>query len=285
MASLDRDPNATVMRENQLTHMIKLVKEARKVAAEKKEAQLSSAVASQSSSRPGTYYQSSYIDDQRMDQFRAAVYLVVHCAEVINYLAERSDACRSVLKRLKWSWLIVGADQYTFEGFMGGNEACGVREMTRGRMVRACLKSSIALGQLPRPVLQPCYSLSYHVEDAGTPEVNGLYRFDGFFPPGASDTVDTVTPKFARVDPVSGKRFTIFRCSATESQQWYISELSDKPGTTSDVDYYYLKDTTGQGLPEGRWNTCASGTKPAPKHLVPIKATPNPEDDLLEYFL
>jgi len=114
--------------------------------------------------------------------------------------------------------------------------------------------------------------------------VNGVYRFDGFFDAGVSETVDTVTPKFARVDPTTGKRFTIFKCSATESQLWYISEISDKPGTISDIDYYQAKDT-GSGLPEGRWITCGSGVKPAPKHITINRTTPLPHDELLEFFV
>jgi hypothetical protein len=273
MISLNYDPNARLLREQYLVQLTKLVKEGKRLAAERKEGQLATT---------RTYYPSTYADE-RVDHHRAAVFLVMHSADLINYLALHSDACRSVLKQLKWNWLVQAVDVNSFESFLGGNEFCGVREMTRGKTVRTTLRTAISLGQLPRPLPQPCFTLAFHVEDAGSVEVNGLYRFDGFFPPGASDNVDTVTPKFARVDPATGKRFTIFRCSATESQLWYISELSDKPGTINDIDYYQAKDT-GSGIPEGRWITCGLGVKPSPKHLVSQRAIPNPEDDLLEYF-
>jgi hypothetical protein len=198
-------------------------------------------------------------------------------------VALRSDACRSVLKQIKWSWLVSASESNSYESFLGGNEHCATRNIIRGHEVRKLSRAAAALGQLPRPVAPPCFTLNYYVEDAGSVEVNGLYRFDGFFPAGASETVDTVTPKFARVDRITGKRFSIFRCSATDSQLWYISELSDKPGTTNDVDYYQAKDT-GSGLPDGRWVACGQGLKPAPKHLIPQRTIPNPEDDLLEFF-
>ena len=295
LASLDLDPNARVLRETQLTQLIKLLKEARKTAAERRETIQSarsnalSSAASASSTATSYYHQQQqqqhYGEDQRMgEQYRAAVLLVIHGAEVLSYLSARSDACRAVLKQLKWAWMATGADQLAFESFLGGNEMCGVRELGRGRLVRDALRSAVALGQLPRPGGLPAITLAYSVEDAGTPEVNGLYRFDGFFAPQASATVDTVTPKFARVDPVTGKRFTLFRCASTgESLQWYISEVSDKPGTSSDVDYYSLKDVTNSGLPEGRWGVCGVGAKPPPKQLIPIRGPPNPVDDLLEY--
>jgi len=270
--ALDLDPNAKAVREQHINYLVRLVKETKRQASERKEAQASRTA----------YYTSAYADE-RQETHRASVLLITYVAELLTSLALKSDACRSVLKQLKWSWMVQAGEINSFESSLGGNESCATRNIERGRAVRRMLRAANALGQLPRPIVPPCLSLSYYVEDAGTSEANGLYRFDGFFPPGASETVDTVTPKFVRVDPTTGKRLTIFRCSASETQLWYISEVSDKPGTTSDIDYYQSKDT-GTGLPDGRWTTCGQGTKPAPKHLTPHRAIPNPDDDLLEYF-
>jgi len=271
--SMDLDQNAIRIREHYLTELIKLVKETKRISSQRREVQ---------NSRVPYYATTSYVDD-RMDNQRAAVILISYVAEMIASIATKSDACRCYLKQLKWSWLVQASDVNSFESYMGGNEQCSVREVEHGREVRNLLMAATALGQLPRPTLTPSLTLSFHVDEAGSQEANGLYRFDGFFPPGASETVDTVTPKFARIDPGTRKRFTIFRCSATDSQLWYISELSDKPGTTSDVDYYQSKDS-GSGLPDGRWVTCSQGIKPAPKHLIPHRVIPNPEDDLLQYY-
>ena len=270
---LDLDPNGLPVREHFLTELIKLVKETRRQAVQAKETQGARSM----------YYPSAYADD-RMDTYKASILLITHVGAMLANLAKKSDACRAVFKRLKYSWLVQAMEVSSFEPHTGGNEACAVRQVERGREVRDLHRTAIALGQLPRPSVLPCFTLAYYVEDAGSVEVNGLYRFDGFFPPGASDTVDTVTPRFARVDQATGKRFTIYRCSATESQLWYISELSDKPGTTSDIDYYQSKDT-GSGLPSGKWMACGQGQKPAPKQLIPQRSTPNPEDDLLQYFV
>ena len=272
--SLELDPNARPLREKNLSQLIKLVRETKRIATEKKEAARSTS----------SYYASSSYVDERMDTQRAAALLITHVLELIASLAIKSDACRSVLKQIKWNWIVQAGEVNSYEGVLGGNEQCATRDVDRGRGVREMIRAAIGLGQLPRPIVYPCFTLSYYVEDAGTPEVNGMYRFDGFFPPGASETVDTVSPKFARVDASTGKRFSLFKCSATDSQLWYISELSDKPGTTSDTDYYQSKDS-GSGLPDGRWVTCGQGTKPAPKHLIPSRVIPNPEDDLLEFFV
>ena len=122
------------------------------------------------------------------------------------------------------------------------------------------------------------------LEGAGSAEVNGLYRFDGYFP--KTDLLDPTAPKWARVDAATGKRLTIFRCLIqNNSAAWYVSEVSDKPGTPSDKDYYVIHQHQSPTMrPSGRFTLSDWGEKACPMRPDVVESVLNPADDVLEFY-
>ncbi|KAH9255145.1 hypothetical protein BASA81_006904 [Batrachochytrium salamandrivorans] len=262
LLSIDTTEIMRQCREKYINDLIKLAKQAKLHASERQQG-----LGSSSSSQ------------ERRDTHRVAVILLFYLMDLFNHLALSSDAYRSLLKSsaLKFASLVCAIDATSFESFLKGHEQCGLRDSFYGRIVRTSATVSIALRHLPRPMLQSAFTLSFTVEDAGSVLCNGTYHFDGFFPSRFAGFVDPTTPKFCHVDQATGKRLVMFRCTLRDNQQtWYISELCNVPGSSDDADYYQTRDLFG--MPDhSRWILCTLGQKPAPKHVVEHRHTPDPD--------
>lgn len=90
------------------------------------------------------------------------------------------------------------------------------------------------------------------VQDAGVPEVNGIYKFVNIMYDSGY---------YAREGQYQGKsvKFTIYRCNVSSGHfQWFISITPDNcnPGTTSDIDFYIGTGSRGSidPFPPKLWN-------------------------------
>jgi len=132
-------------------------------------------------------------------------------------------------------------------------------------------------------------STTFEVIEGGSPECNGIFKFDGFFERGASEQVDTITPKFTKLCD-NGLKLTMYQCKIQGNQYtWYISKLSNKPGTSNDIDYYCshqesrygivpIQQALGTSIPaEFNWASCKEGKRPAPRlvRLIHSQFKPN----------
>ena len=150
---------------------------------------------------------------------------------------------------------------FSYERELKGNPDVFTRTVAKGRTARRLQR--ICLGAID--YWNNMKNVRVIVKGAGTEDVNGVYEFDGYFEAGASEQVDTVTPKWCKC--VSGKRLTLYRCRVKDRNfTWYISILSEKPGTNRDIDFYSSQKTQPATMPPvGGWNMCKKAEKPPPK--------------------
>ena len=120
----------------------------------------------------------------------------------------------------------------------------------------------------------------YTVSNAGTAEVNGIYRK---LPP--KDNASPNDPPMYRKEAISRneKTFTIVRCNMRSSAKWWYLSIVDpqSPGGVKDVDYYQHRSSVDQHSepPELNWDTINNsnlGKAPAPL-LTRMARTPDPD--------
>jgi len=222
---------------------------------------------------------------------------VYYTAKVIGSVYSQSDSCRTFLKQNlnRWKSFSEWLDQssYLIAPMFKGNSNVYTRSVAKGRVVRAVYAAMLnAKGseKIKVKFIEPQCS-KFEVIDAGSQECNGFYSFDGFFEKGISEQVDTIIPKFVK-NCENGLKLTIYQCKIKGgSFSWYISRLSNKPGTVNDVDYYcshqdshahhgqlILAQLKGIAKPnENNWGTCKEGKKnpPKPVRLIHTRHQPN----------
>jgi hypothetical protein len=233
----------------------------------------------------GYYHPTAYQEHERKEALQTATKVAHAIADLFAHLHATSDCARAALRAARWAWLVGFVEESSMDELMGGCAEVGVRDRAVGRSVRALARALVESGFSPRPALMPCFTTSFVLEGAGTAFVNGQYRFDGFLP--LSESVDAKVPKFVHVDDATGKRLTMFRCFIQNNMAaWYVSEVSDKPGTPGDVDYYVIHQKDAPTvLPEGRFVPTGEGDKPPPTRPALQRVPLDPEDDVLRYYL
>ena len=184
---------------------------------------------------------------------------------------------------MKWAWLVGTAEETSFDEAVGSCPGVYLRDPDVYCVLQSLTRASIDCSPMARPQPRPCVTVGYLLEGAGSKVVNGRYRFDGFFP--KTESVEHF-PKFARVDPETGRRLSIYRCLIQNNvPAWYVSEVSDKPGTLADKDYYalHMKDVP-LPMPEGKFAVTGMGEKPPPLKPTRLESLLDPADNLMEFF-
>ncbi|GBG30736.1 Ubiquitin carboxyl-terminal hydrolase 24 [Hondaea fermentalgiana] len=254
-----------------LTQMIQLQKEVKSLASR------------QEANRTGARYpQSIYYDSETEDMYHVNVYAVYRLAKTLGQLYVVNAGVREVMNEFQqhWvDWVPKWLDSHSYKRALGGNMDVWTRSVAKGRTVRLLMRAAAMAHPKFRYKMLPPEKVTIIVKGAGTPECNGEYIFDGYFRPNESNQIDSVTPKFVKF--VRGRPYNLYRCQVKDKQYtWYISELSAKPGTNSDTDYYSSHQGNPSSMPpEGGWTPCGQGAKPAPSHVRILREAFDPEDD------
>eukprot|EP00511_Aplanochytrium_stocchinoi_P005056 CAMPEP_0204823222 /NCGR_PEP_ID=MMETSP1346-20131115/1308_1 /ASSEMBLY_ACC=CAM_ASM_000771 /TAXON_ID=215587 /ORGANISM="Aplanochytrium stocchinoi, Strain GSBS06" /LENGTH=671 /DNA_ID=CAMNT_0051949777 /DNA_START=112 /DNA_END=2127 /DNA_ORIENTATION=- len=230
-----------------------------------------------------------YLQEERCIARAIYIHAVYHIAKLFGQLVNRHELVRGLLWKHNehWAWLPEWIDQHTYDADLHGNPDVFTRSVAKGKTARliadayyACHCDVRVQSQLG---LQSVLCVKVIIEGAGSVSVNGTYEFDGYFEPGASDQVDTVTPKWCKV--TDGVRFTLYRCRVKDRNfTWYISNLSNKPGTNRDVDYYSSQKNQPNPMPPlVGWTVCKKALKPAPRIQI-VRNRMNPTDDPLKFM-
>ncbi len=240
----------------------------------------------------------NYALEERYRYRQILTVFVYYTAKLFSVVYSFSDSCRTQLKLIvkQWQGLPEWLDQamYQISPIFKGNSNVYTRAAANGRVIRmlySALLSAKGSDVTKVKFIEPLCA-KFEVADTGTPECNGSYVFDGFFEKGVSEQVDTVTPKFMKVCD-NGLKLNIYQCKIKGgTYTWYLSRLSNKPGTVNDIDYYCshqdaqtlhygqlaVAQMRGVSLPgENNWTTCKEGKKNAPKsiHLQHNKYAPS----------
>jgi hypothetical protein len=114
-----------------------------------------------------------------------------------------------------------------------------------------------------------------YVENAGTAEVNGEYKFTDF---KCNAGMFTHPGTFNNKDVV----YTLYKCSVVNGgYQWFISVVPDgmEPGTNNDIDFYFAlskNDTMTSILPPLQWSTLQN--KPTSRNPAPQVKSMTPQE-------
>lgn len=190
--------------------------------------------------------------------------MIYYTCKVFGNLYDKHELVRQLLCKHRdphWAWMADWIETFTYERELKGNPEVYTRTVAKGRTARKLQRASL----LAIDYWNSMQNVRVIVKGAGTEEVNGVYEFDGYFEPGASEQVDTVTPKWCKC--AHGKRLTLYRCRVKDRNfTWYISILSEKPGTNRDTDFYSSQKTQPATMPPiVGWSMCKKAEKPPPK--------------------
>jgi len=241
--------------------------------------ELKDLISRRDSQRGGRYSLQLYADNDGDDMMELLTYIIYGLTKALAQMFRQCEGVRfwMVEHKKHWlPWLAEWMDERSYDICLGGNPDVYFRRKGKAVRMVAAMTRSVNPEQSLRFV-QPIH-VSVEVAGAGLDDCNGTYLFDGFFLQGESQQVDTVTPKFVKVE--NGRRITLYRCLIKDKQYtWYMSELSSKPGTSSDTDFYNSpRDNPSSMPPEGGWSTCSNGVKPAPQFVRIIRRQFLPED-------
>jgi len=236
--------------------------------------------------RPSRYAQNLYADNKGDEMCEVYIYTIYAIAKILGMTFESCEMVRFWLTEYKehWKWLPNWLDEHSYEPYLGGNPDVFTRSSTKGRVVRQITRAVRSIHpSLQIKLIEPC-KVTVEVSGAGTDFCNGIYKFDGYFMYGESQQIDTVTPKFVKTMP-DGRPLNLYRCLIKDKNYtWYISELSSKPGTNNDTDYYSsIAGNPSRMPPIDNWTGCSHGKKPAPQlkiHKEHFTVEENPCDVL-----
>lgn len=233
----------------------------------------------------GRYPQNMYYDPETEEMYQINVYAAYSLAKMLGQLFHVNSGVRSWMVEYSphWvPWLPNWLDTHSYDRCLGGNLDVFTRTIAKGRTVRLLARAAAMANPdiCFRPIVPQ--KVSILVKGAATPECNGSFSFDGYFKPNESNQIDSVTPKFVKF--VESRPYNLYRCQVKDKQYtWYISELSAKPGTNSDTDYYSSHHGNPSTMPpESGWVACGQGAKPAPSHARIIREPFDPVNNPCE---
>jgi len=210
-----------------------------------------------------------YGDTDSEEMYSLTLYIIYAVGKMLGLLFERSSNVRMCMRMQKYKdwveWLPSFMDKMSYDICLGGHPKMLTRTIAKGRAVRSIARAAeITNPRIHVELIKPMRT-SVVVSNAGMEVCNGRYEFDGYFKEGESLQIDTHTPKFVKLLP-DGRPLHLYRCVIKDKQYtWYISVLSEKPGTNNDTDYYNSSKESSGGMPPiTNWNACSKVPKPGP---------------------